>query len=185
MKKMTIRTLAVAALAAASLNTFAANDGTVGSSSSSGDFDITLTVATQIVATNFDDMPLDTASATLGNPIEGFEDICVGGIGFANYSVNLASTNGVSGGGSGSNDFQLNGSSQDLPYTASFIDNTSSTSGTAADSAGDVAGSFARTSNVACASDNARVIVSIDSADWETATEASYSDTLTVTVTAL
>nr|WP_010133618.1 hypothetical protein [Microbulbifer agarilyticus] len=184
MKKFALRSLVAAAALAAASSTFAATDGTAGPSSSNGNFDITLTVATQIITTNFDDMDLDTASATLGNPIVGYEDICVGGIGFAEYSVDLTSQNGSSG-GTGSAPFQLNGTSQNLAYTAAFIDDIAATTGAQADATGEVAGTYPRVSNVACGSDNARVIVSIASSEWESATETGdYTDTLTVTVTA-
>jgi hypothetical protein len=181
-----LRALAAASLATLSLNVSAATNptGPSTSGSSNGDFDITLTVEEQIIVTNFDDMDLFTNTATLGQPIEGYENICVGGIGFANYGVNLSSDNGSTG-GAGATPFQLNGSTQNLEYTASFINNTSSTSGTSADASGDISGSFPRASTVACATDNARVIVAVAAADWESATEASYTDTLTVTVTAL
>lgn len=178
------RTLAAASLATAAANGLAAQDGVAGSNSSSGNFDITLTVPTQIIVKNFDDMALTTTGATLGDAITGTEEFCVGGIGFASYSVNLESQNGSTG-GSGSAPFQLNGSGQNLPYAAAFVNNTTSTTGDDADTNGDVPGSFPRAGNLACATDNARVIVSIDSADWESAVETSYSDTLTVTVAAL
>lgn len=188
MTKTILRPLIAAAVAstsfAISFGTHAASDGIAGSSSSSGNFDITLTVPTQIIVKNFADMALNTSGATLGNPIQGSEDICVGGIGFANYSVNLSSQNGSTG-GSGTAPFQLNGSGQNLPYSAAFINNTSSSSGTAADTSGDISGSFARNDNLNCGTDNARVFVSVAAADWESANETSYSDTLTVTVTAL
>ncbi|MGL6159372.1 hypothetical protein [Microbulbifer sp.] len=182
--RTTLRILAAASLAAVTFNSFAATDGTVGSSNSSGNFDITLTVPTQIIVKNFDDMALNTTGATLGNPIEGTEDICVGGIGFGNYSVSLSSQNGSTG-GSGTDPFQLNGVGQNLPYSAAFINNTSSTTGTAADTNGDITGSFARNGNLDCDTDNARVFVTIGATEWESAVETSYSDTLTVTVTAL
>ncbi|MEW5249322.1 hypothetical protein [Microbulbifer discodermiae] len=184
MKRILICSLTAAMAAMTSVSTSAANDGVAGSSSSSGDFDITLNVPTQIIVKNFNNMLLDTTAATLGAPIVGTEDICVGGIGFASYSVNLSSQNGSSG-GVGSDPFQLNGTSQNLPYTAAFIDNVANSTGTGADVNGDITGSFARNGNLDCQSDNARVFVTVDAAVWESANETSYSDTLTVTVTAL
>lgn len=144
-------------------------------------FTISLTVLPRIIVKNFNDVNLSAAAVTPGQPIEGYEDICVGGI-FTNYTVMLSSDSGSTG-GSGSSPFQLNGVSQNLPYTAAFIDNTSSTSGITADASGNISGSFPRAGDESCNSDNARIIVSVAAADWESANETSYSDTLTVTVT--
>ncbi|WP_193165102.1 hypothetical protein [Microbulbifer hainanensis] len=183
-KKALIISMA-ATLSAAALSVSAATQGTAGTSNSSGTIGITLNVPTQIIAKGFQDIPLTTTGAVSGDPISGFTDFCVGGIGFGQYSVQLTSANGATGGvGAGSDDFDLYGTSQYLPYSASFINNTSDTTGLPADSSGDVAGSFNRVGNLGCATDNARVIVAIASADWEAATETNYSDTLTVTVTA-
>ncbi|MGL6159374.1 hypothetical protein [Microbulbifer sp.] len=157
------------------------NCGFFGCQNLSVDFTVNLTVPTRIIVKNFNDMPLDTVTATPGNPIEGYEDICVGGVGFANYTVNLASTNGSTG-GSGTFPFQLNGVSQNLPYTSEFIDNTSSTSGFSPDANGDISQPFPRTGNENCTVDNARVIISIAAADWGSANETSYTDTVRVTV---
>jgi hypothetical protein len=145
-------------------------------------FTINLAVPTRIIVKNFDDMDLFTNTASLDQPIEGYENICVGGIGFANYTVNLSSENGSTG-GSGSFPFQLNGASQNLPYTAEFINNTSSTIGIPPDANGDISQAFPRAGNENCTTDNARVIVSIAAASWESANETSYTDKLTVTVT--
>lgn len=181
--RITLCILAATCLTAATFHSFAATDGIADSSDSSGNFEINLTVPTQIIVKNFDDMDLNTDGATLGNTIEGTEDICVGGIGFGNYSVGLSSLNGSTG-GPGSDPFQLNGTAQNLPYSAAFVDSTSSTNGTAADTNGDISGSFPRAGNLNCNTDNARVFVTIAAADWASANEISYSDTLTVTVTA-
>ncbi|WP_091389568.1 hypothetical protein [Microbulbifer marinus] len=187
--KTTIRTFAAFALAAAASGALAANDGNVATgvnAASQGDFQVNLNLGTAIVVKNLGDLTLDATTAVNGQPIVGREQICVGGVGFSSYSVDLVSTNGITGGGAGATfGFQLNGSAQNLEYSASFADDTNlSSTGDSADSSTGVVtgGSYLRNGTLGCTSDNAQVIVSVP--NWESATETTYSDTLTVTVTA-
>ncbi|WP_250459762.1 hypothetical protein [Microbulbifer litoralis] len=145
------------------------------------EFTISLAVPTRAVVENLNDMDLTSTGVSPGQPIQGFEDICVGGIGFANYNVRLESQNGSTSSGAGIYPYQLNGLSESLPYDVEFIDNTSSTSGIAPTPLGNIDQSFPRNGTESCIVDNARVIVAVS--DWDSANESTYTDTLTVTVT--
>ncbi|WP_141398476.1 MULTISPECIES: hypothetical protein [Microbulbifer] len=156
--------------------------GTPGPSDSTGTFEITLGITKQIIVTSLADLPLPSGVA--GNPITGQEDICVGGIGFERYSIDLLSANGSSG-GTGTEPYELAGVNDSLPYTVEFLDNIDN-SGTrytpAAD--GSIADTFLRTQTLSCTTENARIYVTVLATDWESASSESYADTLTVTVTA-
>ncbi|WP_444892851.1 hypothetical protein ACJJIE_20960 [Microbulbifer sp. TRSA001] len=144
-------------------------------------FDIVLDVEPNIAIRNLGDIDLSNSGTLFGQAIEGSEDFCVGGIGFSGYTVNLSSANGSTG-GSGSSAYELGGNSEQIPYSVAFSDNLAATSGISPDSQGDISGSFSRTSDENCLSDNARIYISIAPSDWENAGEPLYTDALTVTV---
>ncbi|AWF80070.1 hypothetical protein BTJ40_04130 [Microbulbifer sp. A4B17] len=144
-------------------------------------FDIELEVEPSITIRNLGDVDLSNSGTLFGQSIEGSEDFCVGGIGFSSYTVNLSSANGSTGGG-GSNAYELGGSSEQIPYSVAFSDNLGATSGVSPGSLGDVPGSFSRTEDESCLSDNARIYISVAPSDWENASEPFYTDVLTVTV---
>ncbi|WP_444902147.1 hypothetical protein ACJJIG_04230 [Microbulbifer sp. SSSA007] len=145
------------------------------------EFDIVLEVEPNITIRNLGDIDLSNSGITLGQIIKGSEDFCVGGIGFSNYTVNLSSSNGSTGGG-GSSGYELGGSSENIPYTVTFSDDLTGTSGIAPGGLGDVPGSFSRRTDESCISDNARIYISVSPSDWENANEPFYTDVLTVTV---
>lgn len=145
-------------------------------------FTVSVTIPTRIAVRRFDNVDI-SSGITPGQPIERSEDFCVGGIGFERYSVILSSGNGATGGAGGTSPFQLNGSFDSLPYTVAFTDNTGSNNGITADSTGNINGTFPRADGLNCTVDNARVIISVATADWESASESSYTDALTITVT--
>ena len=144
-------------------------------------FTISVTVPAMITVEDFNNIDL-SSSIMPGQPIERTEEFCVGGIGFAGYSVNLSSDSGSTG-GAGSSPFQLNGEFDSLPYSVAFIDNINSGSGIAADANGNISGIFPRAEGLGCTSNNARVFIRVAAADWENAEESSYTDILTITVT--
>lgn len=149
------------------------------------EFTIEFTVEPRITITGLGPIDLDNASVSVGQAIRGMEDFCVGGQGFAQYTVNLSSRSGSTGGGSGAA-YQLapvSGSIERIPYLVEFTDNLSSNSGSAPDTLGNITGAFNRNSNESCLADNARIIVTVAAGNWENASESSYVDVLTVTVT--
>ena len=149
------------------------------------EFTIELTVEPRITIVGLGPIDLDNTSVSIGQAIKGVEDFCVGGQGFSQYTVNLSSRNGSTGAGSGS-PYQLiptSGSSERIPYTATFSENLSDNTGAAPDSLGNLAGTFDRKANEACLADNARIIVTVSAGDWENAQESTYVDVLTVMVT--
>ncbi|WP_460803411.1 hypothetical protein [Microbulbifer agarilyticus] len=145
-------------------------------------FTINLSVPRRIVVKNFDDLDLSTGSASAGQAIQGEETICVGGAGFARYRVQLSSQNGATG-GAGAAPYLLTGLQSNMPYNPAFTNAVSATAGITPDSAGNIAGSFLRESGIDCTTDNATVIISIPASSWQQASEQTYTDTLTVTVT--
>ncbi|WP_078083138.1 hypothetical protein [Microbulbifer mangrovi] len=159
--------------------------GDVDDAASQGSFDIILNVNSAIVVKMLDDMTLTVDGATPDAPIVGRENICVGGIGHTQYTVNLSSTNG----GLDTGVFQLlgNGTTPDtMNYNVAFANNVidTATGDTIVASSGDIdASPYALADNLSCASgENAQVIVSVPAAEWQAAVDAVYGDTLTVTV---
>ncbi|SDJ67223.1 hypothetical protein [Microbulbifer yueqingensis] len=181
--KQRFQLLAAVALAAVAFNASAANQGTVGTTASSGDFLINLTISPAIVVGMLDDMDLSVDGATPGTPIVGRENICVGGIGATTYTVALDSANGSDG-------FTLLGNGGDtMPYKVNYANDTdiASTGDAATDNTAiaPAGGDYTLNETLACDTETSQVIVSVPHTSWEAATDSSYTDTLTVTVTAL
>lgn len=180
--KKTIQTLAIAAIATASVTAMAARDGQVSATNSNGDFLITFNAGSRIVVKNFNDMTLTTDGATPGQPIVGYEDVCVGKIGaVTGFTVELDSATA----GANTGNYELNGSTETIAYNVEFANDVSTTVGNGSDpdGSGNVAGPFSSLDSIACGTDNSRIIVSVPSTSWETAVDTVYTDTLTVTVT--
>lgn len=120
-------------------------------------------------------MDLTNPNALTGGNFEGTADFCVGGRGFASYSVQLASEHGSTG-GAGAAPYELAGLTapdERLPYTAQF----NATPGT-------LPGTFERLADESCAANNASITVSVAQTAWQEARQRDYADTLTITVTA-
>ena len=145
-------------------------------------FTLSVVIPAQIVVKNIDDIEL-TPPLDRSAPIEQEEPLCIGGYGFSRFVVRFSSDNGSTG-GSGAFPFQLNGttSGHGLPYSVAFINDLTSATGVAAASDGSVTGAFNRRSDLQCANDNARILVSLTAADWTSATDTNYQDTLRITV---
>lgn len=179
MNKNFIRSLTAATALATSLSAFAATDGDVDSSSSTGTSVITLTVGNLIVARMFDDIGLSTTGATVGSDLTTTEEICVGGVGFTQYAVQLDSSNG----GAGTGTYTLNNGSETINYLVGFDDDAAAASGASPDGTGAVPATFTNLGNLGCSSENARIFITIPTGTWEAiSTTANFTDTLTVTV---
>lgn len=173
------------ALSATALTASAAPvQGDVDAVASEGSFDIILNVNSAIVVKMLDDMTLTVDGATPDAPIVDRENICVGGIGHTQYSVNLSSAQG----GLNSGVFQLLGSggTDTLNYNVAFANDidSGSTGDTTSTGSGNInASAYALADNLSCASgENAQVIVSVPAIEWQAAVDPTYSDTLTITV---
>jgi len=180
MKKTALRALVAATALSCSLSALAASDGDVGSSNSSGTTEITLEVGNLIVVRNLKDIDLTTAGTAAGSDITGSETLCVGGLGFTGYTVQLDSTNG----GASTGTYELGNGTDTITYQVAFDDDTASASGTAPDATtGSVATTFSNLGTLSCSADNARIFVTIPAAQWETISDTTnLTDTLTVTV---
>lgn len=186
--KQVIRSFSAMFLSIAAISATAATDGVVGGASSEGEIGISLTVNEAIIVKNLSDIDFTVDGSTAaGTDLIGRDTFCVGGIGFTDYSIEFES--GTAGADSG---FKLVGSAPTvtMDYTVGFTTNTADTeSGTAPAGDGVMPGSFSLDGDLACAAtdtvadNNAQVVVTIPSDQWEAAAESSYSDTLYVTVT--
>ncbi|MCQ3828336.1 MULTISPECIES: hypothetical protein [Microbulbifer] len=181
------RIVAISAAAFFCANTFAATQGTEDSDASSGSVDITLSVASTIVAKNFDDIPLDASSAIAGQPIASSDPFCVGGVGFAQYDVAFASANGTTAPTPAAEavaPFELINNSDRISYEVGFANDAAAASSSVdADGTGAIAGTFAKAGDLTCSGDNAKLFVSVPADQWGSTTESGdYTDTLTVTV---
>lgn len=182
-----LRTIAAVAATALSLNAAAVTNPTAATANTSeGDFLITLNLTPFIIVNSFEDMTLD---ATANGDISESQDICVGGYGFDDYSIDFSSANGSTG-GTGTAAFELLGTAAGdvVPYSVAFANNTTDTTGT--ESTDGTMGStrFARQATAAdCTggAENARIFVSVDSDNWQDSDDSVFEDTLTVTVSAI
>ncbi|WP_444942752.1 hypothetical protein ACJJIK_10910 [Microbulbifer sp. ZKSA006] len=142
------------------------------------EFSIVLSVEPEITIQNLGDIALIKDGTTAEQALSASEDFCIGGKGFSQYQISLSSSNG------GSGDFRLKGSEDSLAYSVVFSDNLLSYSGSSPDTSGKISTNFELTSPPECGSDNARLTINVPSSEWRTASEAKYTDILTITVAA-
>ena len=183
-----LRSMLAIAVSAVSFSTVAAsNPDAATANESEGNFIITMGLAPYIVVNHFDDLALTVDPATGAS---GQEDICVGGYGFPDYSISFASANSsaampfaLKGDSAGSTDF--------VPYSIQFANNVTASTGDTVQSDGTTGADvrYARTASVTdcldTAADNARIFIAVDANDWQDVSEQSFTDTLTVTVSAI
>ncbi|WOX04821.1 hypothetical protein [Microbulbifer pacificus] len=168
-------------LGLASAGTIAAvNPITPGLTSSEGSIQITLDVAQGIQIQELSNIQLDLNGLAAGNDLIGRDTFCVGAVGFKSYSIRFDSATATSG-------FELQGSTERLPYNVTFTSDTAeNATGTATNADGTITTTYSPKSGYLCTSDaadhNAQVIVTVPTGVWEAAADPSYSDTLTVTV---
>ncbi|WP_299595837.1 hypothetical protein [uncultured Microbulbifer sp.] len=183
-----LRSMLAIAVSAVSFGTIAAtNPDAATANESEGDFTITMGLAPYIVVNHFNDLAL-TVDPAVG--ATGQEDICVGGYGFPDYSISFSSANSstgmpfaLKGDSTGSTDF--------VPYSVEFADSVTASTGDSvlADGTTGTGVRYARTATVTdcldTATDNARIFIAVDANDWQGVSEQSFTDTLTVTVSAI
>lgn len=170
MKKLLLATAAVLATAT---TTFAANNGTVGATSS-GDLDLTLTIAEQIIVTNLDDVDLldGTAAQT--------ESICVAGNIATPYDIRFTS---------GQGSFILNhGSVADtIAYTVGYDHGATGTFAPATYNTTIVDAGAVFATNLDCdaaANNNGDIQITPNAGDVSAATAGTYTGTLNIEVAA-
>jgi len=170
-KKIIKNIAATTALAAITLPLWAANQGTLGATST-GDLTISMTTENQISITNLQDIALaDNGSGDF----TGASPACVYRNGTGSYTITAS--------GSGpANAFTLtDGSSNTLPYTVTYDDGTGAQTMAAATA---LTGRInADTSSKTCANgDNGNIAVSVASTDVAAVPAGTYTGTLTLTV---
>ncbi|MFD1215462.1 MULTISPECIES: hypothetical protein [Microbulbifer] len=184
MKKYALRSLLAIATAAATFGATAAqNPDAATANDSSGNFIITMNLAPYIIVNQFDDLELTVDPA---NGASGKEDICVGGYGFPDYSIAFSSGNGTP-----EMPFALKGATDSVPYAVQFANNITDETGADVLDDGTLGADIRHNRNATvsdCLTDgeeNASIFIAVDADDWQNTSEQSFSDTLTVTVSAI
>lgn len=158
----------------------ATNPTDPGLTSSEGDLQITLTVSQGIQIQGLTNIALDLDGVAAGNDLIGRDTFCVGAVGFAGYKIQFDSAATPADG------YLLSGTGESLAYDVAFSTNTATTAtGVQTNTDGTMTPTYTPNTGYSCADDsehNAQVIVTVPAAVWETASELSYSDTLTITV---
>ncbi|MFI2812279.1 hypothetical protein [Microbulbifer zhoushanensis] len=146
----------------------------------SKDILINLTIPERIVVDQLDNIDL---TPTAGNDAAGEDAFCVGGTGFATYSIQFDSGNG-----STADQFLLantTNASLTVPYSVGYSNDETASSATSTATQGDLLpGNARRDFRCGVGYENAKLFVSVLADDWQDSAGGSYSDTLTVLVTA-
>ncbi|UHQ54769.1 MULTISPECIES: hypothetical protein [unclassified Microbulbifer] len=177
--KKGLRALIAAVTAAITVSAFAVTqDGSVDSAASSGTVDINLNITPAIVISGLTTIDLSADAASTSGDLTGSDTFCVASIGFSNYEVTL--TSGTAGAGT----YELAGTSQNLPYSVEYTSDTALDTGDAPNGTGIVepAAPYVPAQGLTCSADNAKLIVNVAESQWLSATEQSYTDTLTIQV---
>ncbi|WP_346839071.1 hypothetical protein [Microbulbifer sp. SAOS-129_SWC] len=180
MKINAIRSLLATTALATSALALAATDGGAGNTST-GDLLVTLNVTQLISVGGLNDLTLDNS-----NDFQAADDICVGQIGgVTDFSVDFSGANAA-----GGNQFLLDdGTGNTLSYRVFFDNDADASDGTEADAGNGAVtptGTYTTMGALGCGDgvENSQILVQIDPSELLNATNTSYTDTLTVTVTA-
>jgi hypothetical protein len=167
------KALAIAAVATlAAGNAFAATQGTLGATSQ-GTLDITLTIDPLVQISALDNIALGTYTG--GGNMTGADNLCV----YSNSGGYHITATGNGTGGA----FELIGTTVNLPYTVEWATSAGAGSGTAMTAGATLAGQSGTFTTPDCgASDNAQVIVTVDSNDLASAPTGNYTGILTLLV---
>lgn len=168
------KALAVATVATfAAGNAFAANDGILGPSSQ-GDLEITLTIDPLVQISALDD--IDLGNYTGAGDMTGGDDLCV-------YSNNGGYHITATGNGGAGQAFELIGGSVNIPYEVEWATTAGAASGTLLTTNTPLTGQGGTFTTPDCGgANNARVIVTVASADLASAPADSYTGLLTLLV---
>lgn len=169
-------------------NAQTSNPASATAGSSSGDSLITLTLTPFIFVNNFNDIDL-TASAN-GDVFES-DNLCVGGFGYSEYSVAFGSDNGTADAATPTAGTLLlsDGGSDEIAYSVGFAKGASAVTADETSTDGAMTNHFARDPGdtiTLCqgGGENATLFVYVAATDWQEAEGTSYTDTLTVQVSA-
>ena len=171
------RSIALAsALAGAATGALAANDGSLGTSST-GDLGVSLAIADRVQITGLDDIPLGTYGGS-GN-LTGSAAFCVYRNGTGLYDLEATSANEQAG------TFKASNGTNDIDYAVKVDEDTDASDGILVDSGTAETGLQGHASATDCGgSDNASLQVSFAEADLQAApTSSAYNDTITLLVT--
>jgi hypothetical protein len=170
------RSIALAsALAGAATGALAANDGSLGTSST-GDLGVSLAIADRVQITGLDDIPLGTYGGR-GN-LTGSAAFCVyrNGTGLYDLEASSANADGAT--------FRAAGGGEFIAYAVKVDEDADASDGVLVDSGTPETGLQGHASATDCGSnDNASLQVSFSEADLQAAPTSSYNDTITLLVT--
>ncbi|MFV8781631.1 hypothetical protein ACNKU7_04330 [Microbulbifer sp. SA54] len=174
-----VRYLITASIAVAAVN---ANAQVTTAQSDKTDITVSLTLPQLIELEGLNDIAID-AGSFLGDNARGSDNFCVGGYGYSTYSIQFDSAN------ANGTQFRMvdGGATSYVNYNVDFANDLTSVSHVSAESGVALTGNERGAANVACATsgENRQLLVTVLQADWENANALStFSDTLTVTVTA-
>ena len=173
--KQLAKCIALASLLAAGTGAFAANDGSLGETSSEGDLTVTLNIEDRIQVTGLDDITVGPFTGS-GN-LAGETDFCVYRNGTGLYDLTATSANEDSGA------FRAINGSDLIPYEVRFDTDGDASNGTSLASSSAETGITGHASSLNCGNaNNASLNVRFLEADLLGALTGSYVDTLTVTV---
>ena len=177
MKKLLSTAIASAALVA-SAGSLAANDGSLGTTST-GDLDISLTISDVVQISKMTDI---TLAQNASGGADGSDTVCVYANGDGNYNLLMAGSGDANG-----DALELDGAATSVAYSVEFTDGTASTTQTSAlvGAANAVSGFNGNATAADCggaAATNATITVSVSPADYQAAAVDTYTDTLVLTV---
>ncbi|HSG89841.1 MAG TPA: hypothetical protein VLA56_11565 [Pseudomonadales bacterium] len=168
------RSLSLAAALAASPAVLAANDGSLGASSS-GDLQVTMSVADRVQVTRLDDIVLGGYGGT--GDMVGAEAFCAYRNGTGLYALTLSSANALAG------QFRASNGPKFISYVVRIDDDTDASDGALTTSGATRTGLAGSGTSVSCgAADNAAVEITFAEADLQGAAAGAYADTLTLLV---
>ncbi|WP_226662992.1 hypothetical protein [Microbulbifer aggregans] len=178
--KPLVRFLIAGSIAIAAIN---ANAQVTSAQSADTDITVSLTLPQLIELEGLNDITID-AGSFLGANATGSDDFCVGGYGYSTYSIQFDSAN------ASGTQFRMADSGTTpsyVNYNVDFANDLGSVSHIPAESGVALTGNERGVANIACATsgENRQLLVTVLQSDWENANALStFSDTLTVTVTA-
>jgi len=154
-------------------NGFAANQGTVGATSS-GDLDISLTVLDEVRISNLADITLGTF---VGADLSGTSPACVFRSGTGNYEITATGD-----GGAAADEFSLAGGTDTVDYTVTYDDGSGPTAVTSGTALGGQTGGDPASDTCAGTGDNGTIAVNVLATDMAGLAADVYTGTLTLTV---
>lgn len=168
------RSITLASALAASGAAVAANDGSIGATSS-GDLQVTLAVGDRVRISSLNDIAL--GGYTGAGDLVGSDAFCAYRNGTGLYSLSVASANAAAG------VYRARKGAKVIPYTVRIDDDVDASNGLSVVSGATVTGLQGSATSASCSgSDNAALEVTFAAADLQGANAGAYTDTLTLLV---